>query len=177
MHNYIMRQYLIYFTFILSFLVACDASVSLGPSGSSGNGPRDNQGNTNPSVKVNDYEKEIFKLVNDYRASKGRVVLKWHDLAIVEAQDHSQDMAAFKVPFGHIGYSLRIQRIKDKDPDPIKKDGENVAKNSTAKKAFNAWLLSSGHHKNILGDYTHTGIGAVKSANGSWYFTQIFLKK
>lgn len=162
----------------MGLLIACDANVSLGPSNNSddGPGPRDGQ-NNGPTVKVNDYEKEIFTLVNNHRAKSGKVALKWHDQATIESQDHSQDMAAFRVPFGHLGKELRFTRIKNSDADPISKLGENVAKNTTAAKAFNAWLLSPGHHANIVGDYTHTGIGAVKSANGSWYFTQIFLKK
>lgn len=166
---------------ILIFFISCDSALTLS-SGSSNSGAgdrntQDSEGPNFPNITVNDFEKEIFKLVNAHRLAKKKIELKWHDQAIIESQDHSQDMAAFKVPFGHLGSSLRFQRIKAKDSTYISKLGENVAKNSSPKKAFSAWLKSFGHRKNIEGDYTHTGIGAFRSANGSWYFTQIFLKK
>lgn len=165
--------------FITLIITACELSLD----GSSGgetaqNGPRGGQGsNPAPGVTVNAYEKEILDLVNKHRSDRRKKTLKWHDQAIIEAQEHSQDMAAFRLPLGHIGSSARYARIRANDPDNISRTGENVAKNSNAQKAFNAWLFSPGHRRNIEGDYTHTGIGAVKSANGSWYFTQIFLKK
>jgi len=159
-------------------MLACESSISLNPDSSSqDNGPRNNQDSQGPNVKVNEFEKEVFALVNNHRSAKGKNRLLWHDQATIEAQDHSQDMAAFRVTFSHIGFDSRINRIKAKDSDKILKTGENIAKNSSAQKAFNAWLLSSGHRRNIEGDFTHTGIGSIKSSNGSWYFTQIFLKK
>lgn len=172
-----MRTRKISLILFLLFLGACETPGGLRDS-ESDNGPRGGQGsNPAPGVKINEYEKEIFDLVNKHRSARGKNTLKWHDHAITESQDHSQDMAAFRVPFGHLGSSNRYARIKAKDPDPISRTGENVARNSNATRAFQAWLMSYGHRKNIEGDYTHTGIGAVKSSNGSWYFTQIFIKK
>jgi uncharacterized protein YkwD len=162
---------------ILLFLVACETQVNL----VEGQGANESAGGSRTAanidgVKLNSFEQEIFKLVNDHRQKLGKNQLKWHKQAIIESQDHSQDMASFRVPFGHAGFSARIERIKSHD-NSIKASGENVAQNSTASRAFNAWLKSSGHRKNIEGNYTHTGIGAIKSANGSWYFTQIYLLK
>ena len=173
-----MREIL--YVFIISiFLTSCETSITIIPGSDDGstNGPR-TQSDTGPrNVSVNAFEKEIFKLVNEHRNKLGKNSLKWHDQATVESQDHSQDMASFRVPFGHLGDSLRFSRIQSRDPDDISKFGENVAQNSTAFRAFNAWLRSPGHRFNIEGNWTHTGIGAAQSANGSWYFTQIFLKK
>lgn len=161
------------------FIISCEHSYTIIPGSSDGNGSRgeSRSGNGLPSVAVNNFEKKIMSLTNQHRSSIGKTKLKWHDSATIESQDHSQDMASFRTPFGHTGFSSRISRIEAKDPDKIIKSGENVAQNSTAQKAFNAWLRSPGHRKNIEGDFTHLGVGAIKSANGSWYFTQIFLKK
>jgi len=41
----------------------------------------------------------------------------------------------------------------------------------------NSWLNSSGHKKNIEGNYSHTGVGIAKNQYGTLYFTQIFVKK
>lgn len=167
------------FRFLLIILLAtsCESSITIIPGSDSGSRSGSNNNGDLPSVTVNNFEKEIFLLVNNHRKKINRKELKWHDNAVIESQDHSQDMASFRTPFGHSGYTARIARIEDKDPDEILKSGENVAQNSTAKKAFEAWLRSPGHRRNIEGDFTHHGVGAVKSANGSWYFTQIFLKK
>lgn len=170
------------FLIILLCFASCQKSITIieGDGGSSNSNPTrsENSNNNGPTnVDVNSYEKEIHKLVNEHRNKLGKNTLQWHDFATVESQDHSQDMASFKVPFGHIGFSDRVARIKAKDNDTILASGENVAQNSSAKRAFNAWLGSPGHRKNIEGNWTHSGIGARKSANGSWYFTQIFLRK
>jgi uncharacterized protein YkwD len=164
------------FILIMSIFVSCGASIEIVPGSNDDNRSESRADGSFPGVTVNNYEKEIFLLVNDHRSKLGKNKLKWHDKGIIESQDHSQDMASFRVPFGHLGYDARMARIKAVDSQVVA-TGENVAQNSTAKKAFNAWLTSYGHRKNIEGDYTHTGIGAKKSADGNWYFTQIFLKK
>jgi len=128
-------------------------------------------------VKLNQFELEIFNLVNIHRSEMGLNKLEWHTQTTIESQDHSQDMASFRVAFGHGGFNNRVNRIKAAESDSIYASGENVAQNSTAKRAFNAWLTSYGHRKNIEGNFTHTGIGARQSANGSWYFTQMFIRK
>ena len=161
----------------MCIFVSCGASIEIIPGDNDNNRGESRSNRDLPGVTVNNFEKEVFLLVNEHRVKLGKSKLKWHTQATIESQDHSQDMASFRIPFGHGGFNNRIARIEAKDPDTIIKSGENVAQNSTAKKAFNAWLTSYGHRKNIEGDFTHTGIGAKKSANGSWYFTQIFLKK
>lgn len=176
------REFMKNTIFLLSicfFITACGSSISIIPDTKKGDDTRGESGTDGnlPSVTVNNYEKQIFLLVNKHRKNLNKIQLKWHDQAIIESQDHSQDMASFRVPFGHIGFNKRISIIKAKDTDTIYKSGENVAQNSTAQRAFEAWLRSPGHRRNIEGDFTHTGIGSIRSANGSWYFTQIFLKK
>jgi uncharacterized protein YkwD len=52
---------------------------------------------------------------------------------------------------------------------------ENVAMGfNSAAAVVNAWLGSAGHRANIEGNATRTGVSAVKSGDGVWYYTQIF---
>ena len=44
----------------------------------------------------------------------------------------------------------------------------------SAAAVVNAWLGSAGHRANIEGSATRTGVSAVKSGGGAWYYTQIF---
>jgi len=56
--------------------------------------------------------------------------------------------------------------------------GENLAINSDADKAHNAWMNSEGHRKNLLNpDFTEIGIGLYPKGNGSYAYTQMFIGK
>jgi len=56
--------------------------------------------------------------------------------------------------------------------------GENLAINSDADKAHNAWMNSEGHKKNLLNpDFTEIGIGLYPKGNGSYAYTQMFIGK
>ena len=43
----------------------------------------------------------------------------------------------------------------------------------SSKDALNTWMNSTGHRKNILGDFRDIGIGVYKS-NGVYYWVQEF---
>jgi uncharacterized YkwD family protein len=56
--------------------------------------------------------------------------------------------------------------------------GENLAINQSADGAFNAWMNSEGHRRNILNaDFTEIGIGIYPKGDGSIYYTQEFIGK
>jgi uncharacterized protein YkwD len=44
----------------------------------------------------------------------------------------------------------------------------------SAASVVNAWLGSAGHRANIEGNATRTGVSAVRSSDGVWYYTQVF---
>lgn len=178
--NYLLIAYI-----VLSICISCGGNNNSGNEGNSTGdrtGQGGNPGQSTGQVSLNNYEKDVFNRVNNHRRNLGLNPLLWHEKTIYESQVHSQDMASFRVPFGHTGSSERFSRIKDSETRYIEKLGENVAQNSNssglnhAEVAFNGWLRSYGHRRNIEGNYTHTGIGARQAANGSWYFTQIFVK-
>lgn len=52
--------------------------------------------------------------------------------------------------------------------------GENVAFGYAATRVTTGWLNSPGHRANILGSFTHIGIGVACSAGGHPYYTQVF---
>lgn len=64
---------------------------------------------------------------------------------------------------------------------PYRAAAENVAYNrgytDPVAKAVEGWLNSSGHRRNIEGNYNLTGIGVAKNSQGAYYFTQIFILK
>lgn len=168
---------------MLGFTLLCLLVVSCG--GSSDNNTSGNQGGDRTTqdgdhvynnVVTNFDEKEVFRLVNNHRMNIGKNPLLWHNAATKESQIHTDNMATGRTRFSHDGFSERIDRIKAYDP-MVYKSGENIAQNSSAQRAVSAWLRSYGHRRNIEGDYTHTGIGAIQASDGSWYYTQIFLKK
>ena len=56
--------------------------------------------------------------------------------------------------------------------------GENIAYGQqTPAAVMQSWMNSPGHRGNILSAaYTHIGVGAAKAANGTLYWTQLFIR-
>ena len=92
------------------------------------------------------------------------------------ARSHSEDMASGRRSFGHGGYEQRESKVK-KMIQPYKGMAENVAYGaSDGKGAVEIWKNSSGHRKNMLGDYKYIGIGTARNKRGIIYYTQIFVR-
>ena len=93
------------------------------------------------------------------------------------ARKHSEDMANGRCAFGHDGYDLRVSKIKKTIKPCDGYVGENVAYGaSNGKAAVDIWKNSSGHRKNMLGDYKYIGIGTARNRQGVIYYTQIFVR-
>jgi uncharacterized protein YkwD len=127
-----------------------------------------------PASSPTAYDDEILQLINDHRRSIGKPVLAKSQVIWEQANMHSQNMASKKVPFGHDGFADRIAKIRA----ALGSSGsaaENVAAGyGSAAAVVNGWLGSAGHRANIEGNSTRTGVSAVKSGDGVWYYTQIF---
>lgn len=120
-------------------------------------------------------EEEILDLVNEHRAELNLPPLRLVSAISKAAEQHSEDMADGKVPFGHSGFDARIDKILAKTGGMAA--GENVAYGSrTAIDVVKMWLNSKGHRKNIEGNFNLTGIGVAKNRSGTIYFTQIFIR-
>ncbi len=135
------------------------------------------------SVVVNmaSAEMSAFDLINQARADAGLEPLVWSDQLASVARIHSQNMAEFKF-FSHRGLDNKL--VSDR-ADQFKVGrwraiGENIAFNrgygDPAVKAVELWLDSPTHRRNLLDpNWKESAIGVAKAADGSVYFTQVFL--
>jgi uncharacterized protein YkwD len=119
---------------------------------------------------------EVVKYTNQFRKSKRLPALEMSEDINAIARKHSEDMAKGRCGFGHSGYhqrELQVQKV-------IKLEygmAENVAYGaSTAKEVVSMWKGSSGHRKNMLGNYKYIGIGTARDKRGAIYYTEIFAR-
>lgn len=152
-----------------------DSDPSLG-SNDSGNDTDSSDSNSTSSVSA--FEDKAFELVNDYRASKGLSALTWSSEIADVCREHSVNMSNGTVPFGHDGFTARGVTLQT--TVGWSTIAENVAFNNgfadPATTAVNGWINSPGHETNMTGNYTKTGMGVAISSDGSYYFTQIFIR-
>jgi uncharacterized protein YkwD len=135
------------------------------------------------STSVLDLERRVFALVNERRAEAGLSALAWSGDAAKMARLHSENMATFKF-FSHTGkdgkkVNERADALGLKNWRQI---GENIAYNrgfkSPLESAVQSWMNSAGHKENIMKNYWQdSGIGVAVTADGTYYFTQVFLAK
>ena len=124
-----------------------------------------------------DLAEDVLKYTNQFRKSKGLKALEMRDDLNAIARKHSENMASGRCSFGHSGYDLRVSKVKK----TIKPCDGNIAENvaygaSNGKEAIDIWKNSSGHRKNMLGDYKYIGIGTARNKKGVIYYTQIFVR-
>lgn len=114
----------------------------------------------------------ILNLSNIERLKEGLAPLTLSKNTNTVAQKWSANMADLQY--------MRHNPLYDKQmPAGWWSVGENVAWGSqghTPTQIFNEWMNSPGHRANILGDFTHIGIGWEATSNGAVYSTQNFGK-
>jgi uncharacterized protein YkwD len=101
------------------------------------------------------------EITNTYRLMMGRRAVRIHDVLTRSVRGHCEDMARLGF-FGHINKKEPLKRTPSDRARLMGFNGgvsENLAINSGAQGAHNAWIHSSGHHRNILGS-THRLMGA-----------------
>jgi uncharacterized protein YkwD len=167
-----------------------DGGVPLPPTSKDSGAPPPTKPDASPAPGScgNAFETDVFNLVNQERAKSGMSPLACDPLATKVAHDYSQLMCD-KSWFNHTGPdgSSPFSRMK-KGGITYSSGGENIAAGQeTPKEVMQTWMNSSGHRANILGDYTHIGVGYVpcaSSGGGGWfggggyghYWTQDFWK-
>jgi uncharacterized protein YkwD len=123
---------------------------------------------------------EVHRLINEYRYRKGLQPLRLLAGISRVATQHSENMAALKIPFGHEGFDERSDEVLTHKASPSS-TGENVFmcfgydESQLAKMAVNSWIESKGHRENIEKNFVYTGIGIAEGKGGSIYFTQFFV--
>lgn len=127
---------------------------------------------------VKKLENQVVTLVNQERSKRGlqKLTANWQLSRV--ARYKSQDMIN-KHYFGHTSptygspftmmqnFGLRFSAA-----------GENIAEGQrTPQEVMNAWMNSPGHRANILSAvYNQIGVGVAKTSNGTFYWTQDFMK-
>ena len=109
----------------------------------------------------------ILQDTNAYRAQHGRPALRSMALLDIVAQTWTQYMATT----GDFRHNLSFFAQYPGDPSA---GAENIAVGYTPESVVGGWIASSTHRANLLGNYTHIGIGYVRSAACRAYFTQDF---
>ena len=140
------------------------------------NTSNNNTGNNVNNLSMTADEETIFNLVNKARKDAGLSELKLDKELLRVARIKSQDMVDNNY-FSHNSptYGTPFQMIKNFGIS-YRAAGENIAGHSSAKNAFDAWMNSSGHKANILGNgFNYTGIGVVKSPKYGLVLTQMFI--
>ena len=155
------------------------------------NKPNNNQNNNINTDKDNNttndnltgviavFQKEVVRLVNVERQKQGLGKLSLNAKLSNVATLKSQDMIN-KNYFDHTSptYGSPFDMMKQFNIS-YKTAGENIAKGQkTPAEVVKAWMNSQGHRENILNkNYTEIGIGVAKDANGTLYWTQMFIGK
>lgn len=124
-------------------------------------------------------EDEVIRLVNVERVKNGLQPLKKNWEASRVARYKSQDMID-KGYFAHISPTYGSPfKMMEAFGLRFSAAAENIAYGQrTPSEVMNSWMNSDGHRANILSrSYTHIGVGAAKSYNGTLYWTQMFLKQ
>jgi uncharacterized protein YkwD len=124
-------------------------------------------------------EQAIHDRVNQYRVQKGLSPLTLDARISQPAREHSRAMASGEVPFSHDGFDQRIETIARSIP--YRTAAENVAYNQGYREpvaqAVEGWINSPGHRVNMEGNFDLTGVGVARTADGKYYFTQIFIRR
>lgn len=123
-------------------------------------------------------EQQVLNLTNQARAKEGLppLVMDWEVQRV--ARIKSQDMINANY-FSHQSpnYGSPFEMLKAYDIQ-YRSAGENIASGQpTPQAVVNAWLHSAGHRKNIMGNYTHLGVGYAKGGRMGHYWTQMFISK
>jgi uncharacterized YkwD family protein/spore coat assembly protein SafA len=123
-------------------------------------------------------ETEVVKLINAERTKRGLSALttNW-ELARV-ARYKSQDMIN-KNYFSHTSPTYGSPfKMMEQFGLKFSAAAENIAYGQkTPREVVAGWMNSPGHRANILSaSYTQTGVGAAKKADGTLYWTQMFIK-
>lgn len=134
------------------------------------------QDNDTPSEgsSMNEYEKEVVRLVNEIRVENGLSEIVADEELSRVARIKSQDMKDNNY-FSHTSpvYGSPFDMMKNFGIS-YKTAGENIARGqATPQAVVDGWMNSSGHRANILNaSYNRIGVGYVADGN---YWTQMFI--
>lgn len=127
---------------------------------------------------------QVLQQVNAYRATKGAVPLQRHSGLDRLAHEHCEYLRKHRGSFqlsgknvSHFGFEGRA--LAARELYNMHNVSENVAAATRPGKdkagvLVSLWKGSKDHHKNMIDDWTHTGIGVVVDSDGTVFSTQLF---
>ncbi len=128
-------------------------------------------------------ERRAFDLINAERQRRGVRPLVWDGGLTRLARYHSQNMARGGY-LNHVdrdGLDLK-GRARALGLQGWSTLGENIAYNQGFNDptgfAVERWMVSHKHRENAMnGDYTHAAVGIARASDGTYYFTQVFMRR
>jgi uncharacterized protein YkwD len=111
------------------------------------------------------YEADFASAINGYRSSEGLAKLSRDGSLDAEARAWSKRMATR----GNLSHSDLGRFLP-----PWSAAGENVGTGGSVSGLFDALVGSSGHRANMLGGYTHFGVGVWVDESGTLWTTHVF---
>jgi len=128
------------------------------------------------TVDPSDYDLQLLEAVNAHRTEIGLEPLEHSDYIWQLAREHSEYMANEGGNVNQDGLVDRYEKIRAYYGTGIA--SENVASGSgSASEVVSLWLGSISLKETLEGDFKLTGLSAVKSKDGTWYYTQIFFNQ
>jgi uncharacterized protein YkwD len=120
-------------------------------------------------------ETQVITLVNTKRTAAGCKALRTDSRLITAARAHSTDMVTNNF-FSHTGSDGSTFVIRANRAGYTAASAENIAWGwATADKVVTEWMNSAPHRANILNcSSVAVGVGLVKKADGTPYWTQVF---
>ncbi len=113
------------------------------------------------------HESSFASLINSHRTATGLAALSRNSSLDAEARAWSQQIAAN----GGLSHSSLGRFVP-----PWSSVGENVAVGGSVSSIFGGLTASPGHNDNMLGDFTHVGIGVWVDSTGTIWTTHVFTK-
>lgn len=123
-----------------------------------------------PAALAGPGEGDMLAKINAARASEGLPALSSHGTLVSHARAHSKEMADANSIFHTSNATLKSL------VSGWQKIGENVGRGPNVSTLHAAFMASSGHRANIMGDFTHAGVGTYVTDDGMMYVTVVFLK-
>ena len=128
-------------------------------------------------------ERRAFDLINRERQRRGLSQLAWDGGLVRLARHHSQNMArsGFLSHVDRDGLDLKA-RAQTLGLRGWRTIGENIAYNQgyddPTAFAVERWMVSEKHRENAMsGEYTHAAVGIARASDGTYYFTQVFMRR
>jgi hypothetical protein len=113
-------------------------------------------------------EDSLLSKINEERGSRGLPALASHWDLVDDAQAHSQAMMSAD----NLHHNPNLGSVTT----GWLSLGENVGVGPSVSSIHTAFMNSPPHRGNVLGDFTHVGIGAIRESDNRLWITVVFMK-